>query len=331
MIDSRALKKTADTQLRCARQKDKIVMIYSAAIIALSGVITVVQYLLANRISQTGGLLHMGSRSFFSALANFLPVIQAGVTLCLDFGFMAAMIRISRGQYASVNCLRTGFERFWPLLRCTLLKYLMICISSMACIYLSVMLFALSPLSDGLMQAIDPLLANTSVLSGGTLILDDATQQAILSSTLPLWIIIALVSVVLVLPVVYRMRMANYVLYDHPEAGALYALRESKMMMRGNRIALFRVDLSFWWYYLLLLATVAIAYLDLILAALGITPPLPEVVNYFLSYFLSLGCNFAIFYFFKNKVETTYALAYNALKPKEESGGGVVLGNIFQM
>ena len=331
MIDSRALKKTADIQLRRARQPEKIVIAYSAVIIALSAVITVAQYLLADQISQTGGLLHMGSRSFFSAIANFLPVLQMGLTLCLDFGFMAAMIRISRGQYASVNSLRTGFERFWPLLRCTLLKYAMIMVASVACIYLSVLLFVLSPFSDSFMAAVEPLLSNSSILSGGSVpVPDAATQQAILSSTASLWIIMALVCVVLVLPIVYRMRMANYVLYDHPEAGALYALRESRKMMRGNRIALFRVDLSFWWYYLLIASTAVVAYLDLILPMLGISLPLPETVAYFLFYFLSLGCNFAIFYFFKNKVETTYALAYNALKPREETGG-VVLGNIFQM
>ena len=330
MIESHALKKTADRQLQRARQPEKIVLIYSGITIALSAAITVAQYFLANRISQTGGLLNMGSRSFFSAISNFLPVIQMGLMLCLDFGYMAAMVRVSRGQYASPNSLRTGFERFWPLLRCTLLKYLMISVASIACVYLSVMLFVISPFSDGFMRVVEPLISNSSLLNGGNLILDEAAQQALLSSTVPLWIMMAFLSVVLVLPIVYRLRMANYVLYDHPEAGAMYALRESKKMMHGNRIALFRVDLSFWWYYLLLGVCTVIAYLDLVLATFGIALPLSDHVNYFLFYFLSLGCNFGVFYFFKNKVQTTYALAYNALKPREDSGG-VVLGNIFQM
>ena len=38
-----------------------------------------------------------------------------------------------------------------------------------------------------------------------------------------------------------------------------------------------------------------------------------------------------IFYFLRNQAETTYALAYDSIRPKEQPGSGVVLGNIFQM
>ena len=40
---------------------------------------------------------------------------------------------------------------------------------------------------------------------------------------------------------------------------------------------------------------------------------------------------FSIFYFLRNRVEVTYALAYDSLRPKEPEDKSVVLGNIFQM
>jgi len=48
----------------------------------------------------------------------------------------------------------------------------------------------------------------------------------------------------------YRYRMALYILLDHPEMSALECLRESKRLMHGHKMELFKMDLSFigWWF-----------------------------------------------------------------------------------
>ncbi len=43
----------------------------------------------------------------------------------------------------------------------------------------------------------------------------------------------------------YNYRMARYLMITHPEFGALQCLRESRLRMRGHRLELFRLDLSF--------------------------------------------------------------------------------------
>ena len=40
---------------------------------------------------------------------------------------------------------------------------------------------------------------------------------------------------------------------------------------------------------------------------------------------------FAAYYFLRNRMEVTYALFYDGVKPEEKQETGVVLGNIFQM
>ena len=45
---------------------------------------------------------------------------------------------------------------------------------------------------------------------------------------------------------------------------------------------------------------------------------------------LSTILDFVVIYRFRSKLEVTYALVYNSLKPPETTGGAV-LGNIFQM
>jgi len=49
----------------------------------------------------------------------------------------------------------------------------------------------------------------------------------------------------------YRYRQAYYILLDDPGKSALQCIRESKLMMRGHKVDLFVLDLSFIGWYLL--------------------------------------------------------------------------------
>ena len=64
---------------------------------------------------------------------------------------------------------------------------------------------------------------------------------------------------------------------------------------------------------------------------LGIALPFSDTVAYFLFFGVYLAVTFVIFYFLRNRVEVTYALAYDSLPPREPENNGAVLGNIFQM
>ena len=129
----------------------------------------------------------------------------------------------------------------------------------------------------------------------------------------------------------YRYRMADYILIDRPGTGALAALRESRYMMRGHRVQPLRLDLSLWWVYAAMLLTTAACYGDLLLPALGISLPISDTAAYFVFFAVYLAATFAVYYFLRNRVEVTYALAYDSLRPKEPEDKSVVLGNIFQM
>jgi hypothetical protein len=88
--------------------------------------------------------------------------------------------------------------------------------------------------------------------------------------------------------------------------------------MRRNRFALFRLDLNFWWYYLLQVLVLAVCYGDMLLPLVGITLPWSDTVSYFVFLSLSLALQFAVYYFFLNPVAVTYATAYEALLPKQQ-------------
>ena len=330
MIQNRELKQQARERLEACPQEKKIRLLYGGSLFVISVVYLLADLLISRLTPQTGGLSTIGTRSFMSALSGILPVVTSLLSMCLGFGYMGGMVRISRGQYASPNALRTGFERFWPLLRLTFFKGLIVLGFSMGAFYLATILFTLSPFSDRLIQALEPVVSGGSLLSEGTMELTEGVIDAVNASLLPLMAIFLVIAAVFVVPLLYRLRMTDYVLYDHPEAGALYAIRESKKMMRFHRLSVFKLDLSFWWFYLALALSYALNYAPMFLSVSGISLPVEGEALSVLCFLLSCAAEFVVIYFLRSRMEVTCALAYNRLKPKEQSTGAV-LGNIFQM
>jgi len=78
-------------------------------------------------------------------------------------------------------------------------------------------------------------------------------------------ILVALWSLLLFFPGVaahYRYRQAYYILLDDPKKGALQCIRESKLLMAGNKLDLFLIDLSFLgWHALSAAVSLLLSYI----------------------------------------------------------------------
>lgn len=323
------LKKKADNRLASGREPRKVALYYGAILIASQLVVLVLNYVLDGQISKTGGLSNIGLRSMLSTVETVASVGQSIVSMCLNLGFIAAMLRIARRQYASPMTLKAGFERFGVLLRKNIFLGLLYCGAGVAAFYLAVGLFLFSPLSARFMGAVIPMMEQANY-DPQVLIANEEFVVSMLPAMVPMFILYGIFVIAAIALISYRYRMVDYLLIEKPQLGALGAMRESQRMMRGNKIAMFKIDLSFWWYYLAMAAGIVCSYVDVVLSILGITLPLPETAAFFLPYILNMAVDFAVIYFLACKVEVTYALVYDALIPHEKNDG-VVLGNIFQM
>ena len=315
------LKKKASNRLQSGNDPKKVVLVY-AGIVALSSlVVTVVQDLLDSQISQTGGIQNIGTRSMLTTADTVLTIAQLLLVMCLTLGYTGSMLRIARGQYASPNSLKAGVERIWVLLRTRLLQMLIMTAAAFALCFLVVNVCLLTPLSNRVIAVMGTVSAEELLSNGLALI-------ALYSAMLPIILIylVALVPLLWYFSCTYR--MVDYLLIDRPQLGAFGVLRESRRMMQGNMKMMLRVDLSFWWYYLLQALVSVLVYLNMVLAPFAIG--LPPAVLYWGTVVLYLAADFALRYFFSNKVAVTYALFYDSLCPKQEQSGAV-LGNIFQM
>ncbi|MBO7252458.1 MAG: hypothetical protein J6V25_07515 [Oscillospiraceae bacterium] len=320
----------AAERLQTAPQSSKIALIYAAVVIGLSVISAVVDYLLGQQIDQSGGLRNIGLRTTLAALQTMLPLIQSAVMMCMELGYMAAMLRVARGQYTSPNTLRLGFDRFWVLLRYTLIENMIVIGFGFASMYLGVMIFLLTPLSSSVVELLMPYIGQTSLLTGTAVTLPEEVYAAVANALWPAFILCGIIYLVSAVPTLFRLRMVRYVLIDKPALGAFAAIRESRLMMHRNCLNLLKLDLHLWWYYALSVLASVICYGDQILPMVGIELPMSRDVSFFLFYAIYWALQFMIFYRLRNRLAVTYALAYDSIRP-QETDSGVVLGNIFQI
>lgn len=324
------IKAAALRRLTDAQQAKRIAAIYAGVTMGLSALVTILGLVLDQMMSGATGLSGMGRRTVLSSVQSVLPIVSALIVMCVELGYQAAMLRICRGQYASPQTLRLGFDRFWVLLRCVLLEGLILFGISFGGIYLASMLFMLTPFSKRAVELMMPVLEKVTLLSP-EMVLDEGLYDQLMQAMIPAFVLCAIVVAAAAIPVLYRLRMARYVIIDKPGMGAMAALRESRKMMKGNCLKLLRLDVGLWPYYLGCVFASLVCYGDMLLPMVGVNLPVDGAVSYYGFFVLYLAAQFAVYYFLRNPAETAYAIAYDAIRPKEPKAEGAVLGNIFNM
>ena len=178
--------------------------------------------------------------------------------------------------------------------------------------YVSSMLFMLTPWAAPMMQRMEELMASPMD--------DQAFLEEIVAMaediTVPVMVIFGICFLAGTVFLFFRFRLAELWLMDHPQGGALAALRESHDLMRGNWKAMLRIDLSFWWFYLLEVLVTVLCYGDVVLGTMGVEMTTDAFGSYILFYVLYLCAQLALYWWKRNEVAVTYAHAYLTLCPE---------------
>lgn len=320
MPPSKELLRRSAQSLRIAREPKKAILCYAglSSLVSLSGVL--ITLLLDQKMANAGGLSNLGLRSVLSTVETILPFVQLFLLLGLEVGYLTAALRFARGQYANHTDVCRGLRLFWPMVRLTLLQTALYVLILLAVSNVASTLIVMTPLAQSLSESLAP------ILESGVLPEDPQALASMYLSLLPVILLSVVLFALAIAPVVYHYRMSHFYLVDHPRQGAIAALRGSRQMMRHNCVKLLRLDLRFWWYYLLSALAGALAYGDSIFSLLGILPD--STTSYLIFCTASLLAQFAVLYFFHNRVQTTYATAYETIRPQEDTSG-ITLGSIF--
>ena len=294
----------------------KLVMIHSGVTVGLGLAVSLLGYLLDLGIAQTGGLGGIGTRTILETIQSILQVAH---TLLLPFwtiGYMFAVLGWIKGEHPYPGDLLQGFRRFGPVLRLQILRGILFVGLGFVGSYLGSAIFLLTP-GAGEFYALMQEMGQAELADPEALLQSEAYMELTMSMAPYMLAAAALV----VLPMAYRLRFADFVLMDEERGGALYALLKSWHMTRKNCGKLLKLDLRFWWYHLAGLVIAAIGYGDLLLAMAGIELGIDAVGAMFAFYTLAVALEFGLHAWRKNQVQTVYGLAYRQLElpaPVEE-------------
>ncbi len=298
----RGLKAEAARALsRASYDPKKLILVHTGASVALGLILALLDYLLEQQIGGTGGLSGVGTRSILETAQAVLTLAQLLAAIFWQIGYVYVALKISRGEEIGIGDLFQGFRQFGPVLRLRLMITLSYVGLSLVSAYVASMIFMFTPWSNVVMEAYEL----------GT---EEAMMAAMESVTLPLMGVMCLVMLVLMVPYYYRLRQAEFVLMENPRIGAMMAIRTSREMMRGRRMELFKLDLSFWWFYALEMLTTVVAYGDVLLGMLGVDLPWSSTASYYIFLALCYVCTLVLYWWRGNELQVTYARAYEALK-----------------
>lgn len=325
ILNPRSLRDEANRALARGREPKKLVFVYAAIGGILSLLVTLLNLWLDNEISGTGGLGNLGTRAIFSTAQQVIPLVSSVAAMCLEFGYFSGMMRIARGQYADHTDLKVGFQKFWPLVRLTLLQYLVYLAVGILAVQLATIIFYMTPWALSAAEALQAL--SVTDMTSLTPEIIEATMEAMM----PMYVISGVVFLICLIPVLHRLRMAHFCLLDEPNGRAMAAIRSSSKMMRRRFLSMLKIDLSLWLYYAGTAVMLLLMYTDYFFAFLGIPAPMDPLLFSFAVYGAALVLQFVIQIKLRNRVEAVYLTAYDRLREKPREGGPVVLGNIFDM
>ena len=302
-------------------------LIYLAVTAFCSLFNTALSTVLDQQIANTGGLQNLGTQAILATIQIAVPLILSLSIVGLDLGRRGVCMKMARRQAVEPRDLLMGFPHFGALLRATILFTVMAYVLAVAAAIVGFTIFIVSPLSNDMLAT----LANVNMTSE-ELFNAIYYDNAFLMQMLPAYPIVGVIFLSLIAPLFYRFRMTHYCLLEGYRTGALKAMGESLRMTKGHAFALFKLDLSFWWFYLAQAFCFVLMYGDKILSLLGVSLPWNATTGYFIFYIAALALECALYWFTLNHVQTTYALAFDAIRPRPQpTQGGVVLGNIFDL
>lgn len=318
-MNIRALKTQASAALRQASYSPrKLFFLYGAISLGLGLVIALLDAVLANSIADTGGLAGMQTRAVLTTAQSALQLISGIALPFLQFGLVYGCLRLIRQERADAHVLPEGFRRFGPILRLLIMKAVLFTAAVVACSYVSSTLFVLTPLSRSFTELMKPIVESGDLAAMEAMLSDEAAIVKLLPTMGGFFVIFLIHICVICIPLGYRISMADFVVMDEGRRGGFRAIRESFRLTRGSCKKLFRLDLSFWWFYILSVFASLLGGLDGLLTMAGVALPVSAQTAYWVCYGAYIVVQLVLLTFAAPKVQTTYAAAYEALKAKEQ-------------
>ena len=303
MLKPSALRQEAAERLRQAAYSPKrLVLLHTAVALGCSVLSSLISYVLSLQIAETGGLSGMELRAALSTAQSVLTLLIFVGLPFWQIGLYYTTLQWTKGEQASFSSLLHGFYKFGSVLRLLLWQTGLLIAVGIAVYNVSYIIFTLTPFAAPLMEQLATMQPQAITLE----FMSSFTQAFI-----PLLIIFVALYAVAAFLLYFRLRFAGFALSEGLPAGK--AFLKSFAVTRKNCLQILKLDLSYWWYYLLLGFSILISNGDSVLSALDISLPISATAAYFVFYSLGLICQGILLWQCEARRLTAYCLAYRKL------------------
>ncbi len=312
-LKARAAELTAENRVP-ARQ---LVLWYCGVVAVLTLGSSGLNLYLDSQISSTGGLSGIGLRSVLQTIQEILNLVNQFFGPFWSAGFLFAMMSMVRGNQPQCRDLTEGFRRFFRVLGHACFQFMVAVLVLTAAGYLGSIIYALSPLGARLTAELGPILTDPNLITPeGMVNLELIPADTLAAAALPLALITAALFLPMYIWLSYGFRLSLYLVIDR-SIGAFQAHFLSLRLMKGHKWSMLKLDLSYWWYYLLTVLFGVVGYLDLILGILGVPLPMDETVMFFATMAAYCVLVTGLSLWKKCQVDASYVLAYEAIAHPE--------------
>lgn len=316
-LDGKALRKQANDLLdRHEDSPKKLVLLHTAVGLLAPLVVMLINILLDQQIAKTGGLGGMDARSRLETIQSTLLYAVAILLPFWEVGLIFAAMQWRKGEEAEKTHLLEGFRRFVNVFALRFWSGVLFVVLGIFIFYASMFLYTMTPLAKPVMDLLAPTGASITPEEMQAMLTPELINQ-LLVKMVPMFILFAVLYAAVCIPVFYRLRFAEYILLEGE--GGRRAMVCSMQLTKGSCWQIFKLDLQFWWFYLLLALSAILCYGDLLLPLAGVTLPMNSTVSSLLFYIAAILLQGYLYLRYQAQRQTTYALAYDALQPRAET------------
>lgn len=292
----------------------KLTLLFTGVSVGLSLATVGLNLFLSEQISGTGGLSGLGARSVLQTIQTLLSYFNTLFSPFWQAGFLFAMISTARGQNPVPGHMTRGVQRFGSVAGYALWQMLITMGLGFVLMYAASFLFLLTPYGTEFLDLIYPMMEDgTLVLADGTINIEALPMDTMMPMMVPMLIIYGVMMIPAYVYVSYHLRMTSFLLLEGPRRSAFASMLVSAKMMKGHKMQMLKMDLSFWWYYLLEGLLTVVLWADVLLPALGITLPVDGNTAYFLALGVYGVLAIALHLWKKPYVDVAYMYAYDAI------------------
>ena len=313
--NGKLLRQKAEERLDyAAYDPKKLTLLHGAVMVGVSLVLALLSLLIAYGVAGTGGLSGIGTRNILQTIESVLNLAYVVATPFWQIGILFSFMCIVRRKAADNSTLLKGFQRMGPVFSLMFLQLVLYFLLAMACAYVSS--FVSMMFSSKLVAMLEPVVLAMEQDPNADMyaLMMQLPMKDLLVAMIPMLVIFGVTCLVVMLFVSYRLRFAQYLVLDDPRMGGLAAMRQSFRLTKGHCMSLFKLDLSFWKYYLLQVLAVVLYDGAMLLPLFGVNLPMPSEWQALIFYGVYGVMVLSLAYWMRPKVEATFALAYETVK-----------------